>query len=532
MDDVEASAPNGKEGERLRLLREQLGLSQRELAVEFNVSSGAIALWETGAREMSGPALRLLELFEKESRGALGPVEAPLTGDDDHPLPRSWLGRTLPPAGASLLLLLFRQFRVDEDTSPIARRVRLAAARHAVRSLAKLRGLAAKFAQMVSYMDFLLPESERALFAAVEKEQPTMSSALVERIIEDELGERPSRLFGTWTSQPLALGSIGQVHAATLPSGEHVVVKVQYPKIVEALQTDLQSVKLLDHSMSLIFRGQKPGVLFEELRARFLEECDYALEAERLRRFGELFAGRPDLELPRPYPELSSPHVLTMTRLLGLPFDAFLRVASQAARNKAATTLWTFHFESILRHGIYNADPHPGNLLFAHGKVKIVDFGRVRELPHAFVHHQRRIYRSVLERDQHQFEEALIDIGIVPDRRRFDFDFAYRSMLYAFLPFLRDEPFAFTPAFIRHLWGLVSSKNPNREAIHYPAEMTFFHQLSFGLSAVLARLGARVAYRSLLLPLLYDEQERVPPPFSAAECSLLEVADAPTSRDR
>jgi predicted unusual protein kinase regulating ubiquinone biosynthesis (AarF/ABC1/UbiB family) len=123
------------------------------------------------------------------------------------------------------------------------------------------------------------------------------------------------------------------------------------------------NVKLLEQSTSLLFRSQKAGALFGEMRDRFLEECDYELEAERLVRFRKLFAERPELEFPKPFPKYSSKRVLTMSRLTGVPFDAFVRNAPQQARDHAAKTLWSFQFESVLRHrqlGALGLDPTIG----------------------------------------------------------------------------------------------------------------------------------------------------------------------------
>lgn len=518
MTEQDEAASAERHGERLRRLRERLGLSQREMAAEFKVTSGAVALWETGSREMPGPALRLLELYEKESSGKSDSDES---SEDERPIESSWFGRSLPPAAASLYFIMLGRFRVTEDTSPIAKRVRLAVARRFIRNAAELRGLASKMVQMVSYMDVLLSDSERAMCAEVEQERPPLSSTRVDRIFETELNGRPGKIFASWSARPLAVGSIGQVHEATLRSGERVVVKVQYPEIIEALQTDLGNIKLMEQCIALLFRSQRAGVLFDEMRARFLEECDYELEARHLRRFGELFAGRRDFEFPTPFPDYSSGRVLTMSRLTGVPFDTFARNATQEARNRASALLWTFQYESVLRHGLFNTDPHPGNLMFADDRLKVVDFGRVKELSPGFVGGLRSLFRSVLERDRDLFARALVEIGGIGDARRFDYDYAYRGIAFGCLPFMRDEPFTFTAPFVQRLWVLFSTENVNRPYSNIPADGIFFHQLAYGLSAVLARLRGRVSFRSLMLDLLYADGEPRPAPYSADEIRAL-----------
>ncbi len=496
------------EGDRLVKLRERLGLSQRELATEFNVTSGAVAQWETHARTVPGPILRLLELYEREAglaarKAASGP-------------PTGWLRRNSAGGLAAVAWLGMRPLlRADEDS--VAARTRLALARSCVRLLGDLKGLGMKVGQMLSYMDFALPPAEADVLASLQTGTQPMSPAEVARAIKEELGKPPGQLFAEWSPVPLAAASIGQVHRATLASGEPVVVKVQYPKMVEALQQDLRHLRRLDQLASQLWRGQQSGVLYEEMKQRLLEECDYVHEARWQEQFRDLYADHPAIVVPQVVPRLSSRRVLTSHFVPGRSFADFAATAPAKERVRAALALFTFHWGTILRRGWFNTDPHPGNVLCAEdGRLAFVDFGRVQEFPPAFLARWKRLLRATLERDKEELARVGWELRLIADPARFDHAFGYRYMLSFYRPFLTDS-FRFSGSYVRWLWQTWTTDNVNTAASHHCAEMAFFSQLTFGLGSVLAKLDVEVGYRTPLLDLLYAPGEQRPAPFSLEE---------------
>ena len=103
-----------------------------------------------------------------------------------------------------------------------------------------------------------------------------------------------------------------------------------------------------------------------------------------------------------------------MTQLAdGDSLDVFASRATQAARNRAGELLFDFAFESLFRHGIFNADPHPGNYLFDDGRVTFIDFGCVKRLSPAYVATFKALARAMLERDRGRLEEICLGLGIV-----------------------------------------------------------------------------------------------------------------------
>jgi cytochrome P450 len=97
--------------------------------------------------------------------------------------------------------------------------------------------------------------------------------------------------------------------------------------------------------------------------------------------------------------------------------------ASQVEKNRAGERLWDFALESLFRHGLFNADPHPGNYLFDRDQVGFLDFGCVKRLSATAVEHCRVMARAILERDLARQRELGVSLGLIRDPRRFDFDF-------------------------------------------------------------------------------------------------------------
>ncbi len=499
------------EGQRLLALREQLGMTQRELATEFNVTAGAVAQWESGERTVPGPVLKLLELYELELQPDRGQERGP-----GPALPTGWLRRNGGAALASALWLALRPLLSFEE-SALAARTRLALARRFVRLFSELKGLSMKLGQMVSYMDFALPPAEAEVLASLEAPLQPMPSEEVASVVRQELGKLPGQLFAVWTHAPLATASIGQVHRARLASGEDVVVKIQYPKMAEALKTDLANVRRLDALLSLLWRGQQHGVIFEEVGERIRDECNYVNEARWQERFREHFAGHATIVIPEVVRRLSSARVLTTRFHSGEPLRTFAAGATPQQRERAALAILGFHWEAVFRIGALHADPHPGNLLFAqNGRIAFVDYGRVQELTPRFVGQWKRLIRATLERDREGAARVCLEMGTIPEPERFHFDYLYRFMAQFYRPFL-TETFRFTPGYLRALWRAWVPENQNLHSTHYTAEMAFFSQITFGLGSVLARLDVEAPYRAVLLDLLYEPGEPRPEPFSATE---------------
>jgi len=507
-------------------VRTCLGLSQRQMAAELDVAHGAVGLWESGARPMPGPVLRLLSLYEQEL--GLSPGRPGGGADALEALPVSRasrnakLSRTVASVAArATVLALGRMFVDREHARVLSRDAHAAIAARIAETLGEMKGLAMKIGQSASYLDFAIPEEARAALASLCSRSRPMAPSVVAEIFLRELGESPRRLFAEWSPQPFAAASIGQVHRARLRSGELVAVKVQYPRIVEAIDADLRNSVMAERASALIFRGVEPGVFSGELRERFLEECDYRHEAANQQELRRLWAGRDGVVIPRVFEQLTTTRILVTELAPGEDFETFAGRASQAEKDRAGEIMYRFAYESIFRHGLFNADPNPGNYLFHERGVTFLDFGCVKRFPADHLAHWRRVLRAILERDFSRAAALLVESGYISKAEGFDFAFHHRLSLNLHQPLLAKGPFTFTPEFIERTWRLSWPENRNRFRMTTPKHWVFTYRLNWGLYAVLAKLGARGDWRSPILDLLYGEGEARPSPYTDSELALL-----------
>jgi predicted unusual protein kinase regulating ubiquinone biosynthesis (AarF/ABC1/UbiB family)/DNA-binding transcriptional regulator YiaG len=516
--------PNPGEGARLKRLRSVLGLSQRELAAEFRVTHGAVAAWESGKQAPPGPVVKLLDLYEEEI--GIGADDGGIVRLKTSMLSR---GAALSRAAAtaftqSMAAWLERMLAADEHRNAISERAHAAIARNLVATLGDLKGLALKVGQTIGYLDYDLPEAARAAFSTLQIASRPMSPVNVAHVFLEEFGEPPRRLFAEWSPQPFAAASIGQVHRARLASGEEVAVKVQYPAIVDAIDSDLRSAAIFDRLGGLLFRGQEPGSFLAEMRERFLEECDYRIEAENQEEFRRRWAGRPGIRIPTVHHEFTRRRVLVTSLEAGENLDGYLRHASPEARARAGLALWQFCFESFYRHGCFHADPHAGNFLFANDALVVLDFGCVKRFPPAHVALWRETMRAAMARDGATIRDLMIGSRSVPDPARYDFEYDIRTLYTFYQPWLRDAPFQFTREFAEATWRMAVVDNPNKFRVNTPKDWFLANRTQFGLYSMLGRLEACANYHRPMLDLLYEPGEPRPASFAESELALLRRA--------
>lgn len=300
-----------------------------------------------------------------------------------------------------------------------------------------------KFGQLLSLREDLLPPEVTAELAKLQDRLAPFPAAEARAAIEAELGAPLERSFASFDPEPIAAASIAQVHGAVLPDGRCVVVKVQRPGIRECIQGDLAILQAMAAIVEQVVPEAKvhgPQALVEEFRRSILKELDFRAEARAQQRFASLFAGSADVRVPLPVRELCGPRILVAERLDGRRITDVEGLAA-AERSRLARALNDAYLTQVFEHGIFHADPHPGNLVvLPDGRLCFHDFGIVGRLSST----QRRalgdLFRGVLQRDADRLLDTYLRIGTVGEEVRRE---ALRTDLeelvdeYASLP-LRD----------------------------------------------------------------------------------------------
>jgi len=194
-------------------------------------------------------------------------------------------------------------------------------------------------------------------------------------------------------------------------------VKIQYPGVAEAVETDLRNAMLLLPLVKRLAPGLDARALASEMRERISEELDYELEAQNQRRIGRLMRGHPFVLVPRVRTDLSTRRVLVSDYVEGDGFEA-VRRADEAQRDRYGEIVFRLHFGLLYRDRIALGDPHPGNyLLCPDGRVCFLDFGLVRYVAAARVAVERAIALAVREGDGEAVKAALLAGGYLPAGR-------------------------------------------------------------------------------------------------------------------
>lgn len=223
-----------------------------------------------------------------------------------------------------------------------------------------------KLGQVLSTRPDLLPQPYIDELEHLQDDVAPLPTEVVEAVLEEELGGRISKLFGSFDEQPLGSASLGQVHAATLRDGRPVVVKVQRPGIREQLVDDLdffaQLATFLAEHTSAGQRLDLVGVV-QQVQRSLANELDYRVEARNAATFRRNLAEFPHILVPRIIEAYTTSRVLTMERIFGRKIDDIPPVTRvDYDFSELAAELARAYLRQITVDGYFHADPHPGNL--------------------------------------------------------------------------------------------------------------------------------------------------------------------------
>lgn len=288
-------------------------------------------------------------------------------------------------------------------------------------TLGEMKGAVMKVGQIASqYKDIFPPEVAKAI-GKLQRQAPPMPFAEIKAQVEKELGKPLLNIFKSFDEIPFAAASIGQVHKAVLPNGQQVVVKVQYPGVDEACESDLKQVRLALRLMGVLKVDRKlQDRLFKEIQESLDNELNYEVEAQNLdvaRTFHEALDNK--IIIPKVFPEFSSRHVLTLSFEHGESIET-ASTWSQETRNELGRRLFRAMGQEIFFLKRFHCDPHPGNFAFREdGTVIIYDFGGVKILSSEIVHHFKLLIHTAREGNIAEMEEQLDTLHSLAEKGKF-----------------------------------------------------------------------------------------------------------------
>src|SRR5688500_1920723 len=235
-------------------------------------------------------------------------------------------------------------------------------AKQLVEMLGEMKGAAMKVGQLASFYEFAAPgeylSTYRDALTMLQNSAPPMDPEASRSVIKEEFGKPVEEVFATFQDEPVASASIGQVHKATLRSGEEVAVKVQYPGVDEAVRSDLKNVSAMAKISVAIAPNLDPKEVAAEVKDRVLEELDYRREASNQAKFAELWRDHPFVVIPEVYPDYCKTRVITQRFIDGKPFMSAMEW-DRDKKDQLGEILYRFFFGSFNRFLCSRPTPIP-----------------------------------------------------------------------------------------------------------------------------------------------------------------------------
>ncbi len=309
----------------------------------------------------------------------------------------------------------------DLSDKPRGERLRLA--------LNEMGPIYVKFGQIISTRrDLVAPDIADEL-ALLQDQVPPFPGTEAQAIVEEALNRPVSELFGSFDLEPLASASIAQVHAATLPEGREVVVKVVRPGINRLIRRDIDLLMAIAQLAEKYWESGsriKPTEFVREFETFIFDELDMTREASNASALRNNFAGSKELYIPEIYWPYCKEQVLVMERVSGIPISDMqrLREAGVNLERLAKMGIRVFYTQ-VFRDNLFHADMHPGNILVdvsdpENASYIALDFGIVASLTPKDLYYISENFQALFNRDYFRVAQLHIDAGWVPHDTRVD----------------------------------------------------------------------------------------------------------------
>ncbi|MEN0057396.1 MAG: AarF/ABC1/UbiB kinase family protein [Bdellovibrio sp.] len=390
--------------------------------------------------------------------------------------------------------------------------------------LGELKGSLMKAGQMLSmYGEHFLPPEANEMLKSLQSDSPPLSWAAIEPTLNKHLSEEKRALLEI-EKEALASASMGQVHRARIKStGESIVLKIQYPNVDKAIDSDLKALRTLLGTLKLLPKDLDLNPLFAEIRSMLVQETDYELEARLTEDFRQRLANDSRYIVPKVYPEFSGPKILATSFERGLRVDdPLIQSLPAERRNRIALHFLDLYFREIFEWGVVQTDPHSGNYrirIDPQGQDQLVlfDFGATRSYEMSFLGPYRRMIKASAANDRESFTKAAMDLRFIEAEDKEDLKKTFEEFCFESIePFISyDDPRNVTGRIDKE--GTYDWKNTDlpqrlsRRVFHIvrhfhwrtpPREIIFLDRKTGGVFIFLSVLRAKICGRTLLLKYL------------------------------
>lgn len=398
-------------------------------------------------------------------------------------------------------------------------------AQELVADLGKLKGSVVKIGQMMAlFGEHFLPDEVTAALHTLENNTTALHWDTIEKHLYRQLGElRMSEL--EIEHKPLGAASLGQVHRARCKvDGRDLVLKIQYPGVAEAIDSDLRALVQLLRLSRLVPITEQFNDWLDEVREMLGREVDYDLEAATTTHFREILADDPRFVVPEIVPRYSTQNIICMTFEHGISVsDPSILKLSQARRNFIGRAIMELCCHEIFEWDKMQTDPNFGNYLLRidpkadTDQIVLLDFGAIRDFSHDTLGPGREMIRASWHHDSKRLIEATSALNFMhssaPKRVLEDFS----QMCFEAIEVLQDPERYPPPAEVlndnlEYMWGesdlpnrILGRAGRNALSVHFdapPKEFIFLVRKMLGAYTFLHVIEAEIRGNTILEPFL------------------------------
>ena len=373
--------------------------------------------------------------------------------------------------------------------------------------LGGLKGPLMKVAQILSTIPDALPDEYAAELAQLQANAPAMGWSFVRRRMAGELGADWQSKFSSFGQDAAAAASLGQVHRGTLPDGQDVACKLQYPDMPSTVDADLRQLRLAMNVFKRIDKVIEGDDVYAEIAERLREELDYLREAAQMRLYGLMLRDEPTVTIPKPIEGYCTPRLLTMTWLKGKGMQARIdEDPPQDTRNEIAKALFRAWYIPFYGYGIIHGDPHLGNYQVREDDgLNLLDFGAIRVFPPKFVQGVIDLYQAIRDGDDEKAHQAYEGWGF-QNLTKAQMANLNQWAAFVYEPLLDDRVRAIQenddPQYGRSVAEKVHAGLKESGSVRPPREFVLMDRSALGLGSVFVRLRAQQNWYKLFHELI------------------------------
>ncbi len=378
------------------------------------------------------------------------------------------------------------------------------------KELGELKGSLMKAGQMLSmYGEYFFPPQANEILKSLQSESPPIEWPTMKKYLQKYLSKE---LLEELEIDPVAIGSasMGQVHKAVIKkTGDVIAIKIQYPDVGKAIDSDISALKKLLKFSRVIPSSIDLTAVFEEIKSMLQQELDYENEARLTTQYRQLIKDDSRFVVPKVYSRYSNSNVLTTEYLEGLRADhPLIQSLSQKRRNALSINFLDLYFKEIFEWNLIQTDPHLGNYKIqidplGNDRLVLLDFGACREFDTKFMQAYRRMIKGSVLTDQTLFRAAAKKLGFIIDSDKPEYLKAFEEFCFETVePFKTYETYSWKES---DLPGRVVKKAiqfKNFDLRSPPREILFLDRKTGGVFIFLSVLKADINARKVIDPYL------------------------------